>query len=706
MRRRLSLTLAALLLLARPGGAEELPASGGDFGGMGVVETRNARFREDGTLEAGASLRHQRRFWFVNFQALPFLETTFRLTERLNATSGEGMTTDRAFDLKLRLLREGDWTPAVALGLQDFIGTGLYSGEYLVASKRWWGLDVSAGLGWGRLGTGGELNNPLGLAADGFNTRPRSVGRGGRVQSGFFRGEDVAPFAGLEWNLPGLETPWGRLEGLRAKAEWSGDTLRDERGGYPARQANLRGEARSRFNFGLQWSNDWLDAGVFATHGTDVLFRLSLRINPAAPPSLPLPTPPPLRPRPAAAAAATPVEEAALAEQAFAALREAGFTPLAFRLDGPLAEIAVEGGRFAGQPQVAARVLRATNALLPPGVEMLRIRWWQAGAEVAVLDMPRAVLEATAGGRASPEEAWATAFARPATGEIAPGSLQPGGLAWDWALEPRLSLQLGDPTRTLRWQAGAAAGGSVSLGAGFRLAGSIQQVLLGNLDDGPPSDSRLPHVRTDYGRYAAEGKTSIPGLYAERIWNLAPDVFARATAGWLEPMFGGASAELLWRPFDRGFAFGLDLNWVRQRDFDGGLGFRNYSTATGHLSLYADLPFWGLYGVVRAGRYLARDWGATFELGRRFASGIEVGGFATVTNVSAARFGEGSFDKGIYVRIPLNLFGTETRGRGGVLIRPIQRDGGQRLSVDNPLWEVTRDGRLDGLRDGISGFAH
>jgi hypothetical protein len=350
-------------------------------------------------------------------------------------------------------------------------------------------------------------------------------------------------------------------------------------------------------------------------------------------------------------------------------------------------------------------VLRATNPLLPPGAEMLRIRWWQAGAEVAVLDIPRAVLEAATTGRASPEEAWATAFPRPATGEVAPGGWQPGGIGWDWAVEPRLALQLGDPTRTLRWQAGVAAGGQVSLGAGFRLAGSLQQVLLGNLDKGPPSDSRLPHVRTDYGRYAAEGKLSIPGLYAERIWNLAPDVFARVTAGWLEPMFGGASAEVLWRPFDRGFGLGLDLNWVRQRDFDGGLGFRNYSTATGHLSLYADLPFWNLFGVVRAGKYLARDWGTTFELGRRFSSGIEVGGFATLTNVSAARFGEGSFDKGIYLRIPLNLFGAESRGRGGVLIRPIQRDGGQRLSVDNPLWDVTRDGRAGMLRDGIAGFA-
>ncbi|EFH13106.1 YjbH domain-containing protein, partial [Teichococcus cervicalis] len=268
-----------------------------------------------------------------------------------------------------------------------------------------------------------------------------------------------------------------------------------------------------------------------------------------------------------------------------------------------------------------------------------------------------------------------------------------------------LAVALGDPSRTLRWQGGAAASARVELGDGWALAGSVQQALLGNLSGGLPSDSVLPHVRSDYAEYARQGKTALGTLYAERIWNAGPDLFARASAGYLEPMFGGVSAELLWRPRQRGFALGLDLNWVAQRDYDQKLGFLGYSVATGHVSAYADLPVWNLYGVLRAGRYLAGDWGTTIELGRRFESGIEVGGFATFTNVSAARFGEGSFDKGLYVRVPLELFGLQSRGRGTALIRPVQRDGGQMLAVDNPLWEVTRDGRAEALRRGSTAFA-
>ena len=114
--------------------------------------------------------------------------------------------------------------------------------------------------------------------------------------------------------------------------------------------------------------------------------------------------------------------------------------------------------------------------------------------------------------------------------------------------------------------------------------------------------------------------------------------------------------------------------------------------ATGHLSLYADLPVWNLYGVLRGGRYLAGDWGGTVEIGRRFASGIEVGGFATFTDVPFKRFGEGSFDKGIYFSIPLDGFlPRSTRGRAAFNWNPLIRDGGAMLGRKYGLYGMTGD---------------
>ncbi len=688
---------AAVLAFAVPARAEDgPPATGGDLGGAGLIEMRDARFRPDGTIEAGTAWRRQRHSWFLSFQALPFLETTFRLTDRLDATRGRGISNDRAFDLKLRLWQENAWRPALAVGVQDVIGTGLYAGEYVVASKRFWDVDVSLGLGWGRLGTGADIGNPLGYASDGFRgDRPRRVGAGGTPNlGGLFRGERAAVFGGIEWSLPPLPSPFGgEVEGLRAKLEWSGDALRDERGGYPARTAGLRGRAASRFNLGLQWQpNPYVDAGVHFVHGTDLLLRLSLRMDPSRPPELPRAAPPAMAARP---------EEGKpedLPGDLPDALRRAGFRPVRVEVAGDEARVAVEGGRYATLAQAAGRVSRAVQPHLPPEVERLRLEWRRQGVTVARLVILRSAMEAAARGHGSAEEVLATADLLPAEAEA------PLGTSLGWAVEPRLAVLFGDPKTGFRWQAGVGAGARVGLGGGFALSGSAARTLAGNLDEGLPSDSRLPHVRSDFARYAREGRTSIPTLYAERIWTPAPDVFARVTGGLLEPMFAGVSAEALWRPHAKPFALGLDLNWVAQRAYDGGFSTLGYSVATGHASLYADLPVWNLNGVLRGGRYLAGDWGGTVEIGRRFDSGIEVGAFATFTDVPFKQFGEGSFDKGIYLRFPLQLLGPETGARAAAVVRPVQRDGGQRLAVDNPLWEVARDGRADALQRGFMGF--
>jgi hypothetical protein len=91
------------------------------------------------------------------------------------------------------------------------------------------------------------------------------------------------------------------------------------------------------------------------------------------------------------------------------------------------------------------------------------------------------------------------------------------------------------------------------------------------------------------------------------------------------------------------------------------------------------------------GRYLAKDWGGTFGIDREFDNGIRIGAFATFTDVSFDDFGEGSFDKGIRLHIPLSaLTGQRSEVSISRTIRPVQRDGGARLEVDTRLYEQVR----------------
>lgn len=735
--------LLGLLLPASPARAlDEVPATGSNFGRVGLLEMPNARFRPDGVIESGGSWRRQREFFFVNFQALPFLETTFRLSDRLNGTTGRGTTTDRAFDIKLRVWEENAWRPALAIGLQDVIGTGIYQGEFIVTSKRFWSLDATLGMGWGRLSTGGDITNPLSYGAAGFGARPRSVGQGGTFAwNSLFRGPQSGIFAGLEYSVPPIPTAWGAIEGLRAKIEYSADSLRDERGGYPARTTNLRGEAASRVNIGFNWQpNPYLDIGASFLHGTDFLLRASLRLDPDTPPDLPREAPPPMLPRPGAAsppphAEAEPLrgwrerlltasaglegqirmgrddregearENALLARRLFPALRAQSFLPISLDLRGDEAHIAISGGQYRTLAQVASRVVRAAQPLLPPGIERIRVIWERDGVVIARLVTLREAFEAQGRAMGSAEEIMAASQLLPAWDEASPTAAFAAAPRLSWGIAPALNIMVGDPETAVRWQLGATAGARLDLGWNTAIAGAVQQAFAGNLADGLPSNSVLPHVRSDFARYARAATTTMPALYAERIWTPARDIFARVTAGMLEPMFGGVSGEVLWRPSGRTFALGLDMNWVAQRQYTQNIGTLGYSVVTGQASLYLDLPVWNLYTVLRGGRYLAGDWGGTIELGRRFDSGIEVGGFASFTNVSYSRFGEGSFDKGIYVRVPFDFFGLTTRNRAALNLRPVQRDGGQRLAMDSPLWDVTREGRADALQRGFAGFA-
>ncbi len=93
-----------------------------------------------------------------------------------------------------------------------------------------------------------------------------------------------------------------------------------------------------------------------------------------------------------------------------------------------------------------------------------------------------------------------------------------------------------------------------------------------------------------------------------------------------------------------------------------------------------------------AGEYLAGDKGLTVDISRRFSTGFTLGVFATKTDLSAEEFGEGSFDKGFYFSIPVQLFYSDYRtGNISFGLHPLTKDGGALLNTPNKLYGILGD---------------
>ena len=225
-----------------------------------------------------------------------------------------------------------------------------------------------------------------------------------------------------------------------------------------------------------------------------------------------------------------------------------------------------------------------------------------------------------------------------------------------------------------------------TLGSGFFIDGRVRKSVVGNFDEVlRQSDSVLPHVRSDHDVYGRDGDPGIDQLTITKVNKIMPSVYGKLTAGYLEKMFAGVSGEILWKPISSSLGIGFELSQVQQRNFDMLWGLQSYQVTTGHLSGYYFFKN-GFMAQLDAGQYLAGDRGYTLRLARKFGNGWSMGAYATVTNVPFEKFGEGSFDKGLSLKIPLDWsLGSPNRTISKIEFNVMTRDGGAKLHTPYKL---------------------
>ena len=674
-----------------------------DFGSPGYLQMPSARMAPDGEVALTLNKVDPYLRYNLNVQMLPWLDATLRYVQDSSVILFTGKdNVDKGVDLRFRLLEETNILPAVALGLRDLAGTGLFNGEFLVASKRLGNFDFTAGLGWGNLGERDRLRNPFCTATDRFCSRPKTTsGKGGQIEFKKFFTGPMSPIAGASW-----QTPWQPLILL---VEADGNDYSNENN--PAAF-----EADSPFNFGAQLrvnSNVVLRLGFergntamlgVAIHGNLSTLRQVKKIDPITPV---MPTPVAVKPEASAVTKLsvsnqTGTEASAAVNPDWAdivarLLLEAGYRVKQIAISNDTVQLRAEQTRYRDAQVGYERALRVLQATVPAPVERFELIDTVHGLGQVMVAVDRnELVEALTPGYRQPALEDVLSREKPKSlsmaaenGENTIRKITPKQSPWSATLAPYLQQGFGGVDSIYTYDIGSRAELTWAKEQTLAQATALAS-LLNNYTDFTrlnPGFTTLPPVRTRIREYLDQ-PVRLEALQLTQFGEFGSDWQAQAYGGYLELMFAGVGGEVLYRPLNSTWGVGVDVNVVRQRDPASELGLLDYQVETGHVTLYKDLPnFYNFRVKLSAGRYLAGDVGGTVDISREFASGVVVGGYFAKTNVSAAEFGEGSFNKGFYLQVPLDLLTiVHTKSKASLGFNPLQRDGGQKLSRRNSLW--------------------
>ncbi len=607
--------------------------------------------------------------------------------------AGDGRNKDKVVDAKLRLWEEGAYMPSVAIGATDIFGTQLFRGQYIVATKRF-----------------GESKN--------FEA---SVGYGNDRPDGVFAAARWTPTQAPNWALVAEYDANDYQRDYRAT-----DTFAGKRSKGPAVAVEYR------------WG--WLGAQV-ARHRDHFSANLSVSVPLSQREFLPKffePAPYDAKKAPPRATMQQWLQEDSHSLGMVAALAKQDFKNIRVRLEAGTLHLTLTNSRISDMGRAVGRASRTALAFVPAGTRALRITYTQNEQPLVTYEFSDlAGMTDYLAGRTKREQFLNSVTVRYATPSdrigdregmlagVAEGTglgVQVGGdgnivqlssedsESGRFKVVPRMGFYFNDPSGALRYELAAVANYDKRLGEGLYLNGTLRGTLIENISGvKQPSNSLLPHVRTDVAEYKRGGKIKLNKLMVNKYFNPAERVYARVSGGLYEEMYRGVGGQVMYLPPDERWAADVTVDALQQRGFKGWLDKRDYQTVTALGALHYRLPY-GVTVTGRAGRFLAKDRGVRLEFKRRFRSGVEVGAWYTKTNgndiTSPGTPASPYNDKGIFMSIPLSsMLPSDSLAGADFSLSPWTRDVGQMVSSPGDLYEmVERPRNQMHSYDGLGNF--
>lgn len=549
--------------------------------GLNVVPS--ARMLESGRITIGAATKDPFLSSFAGLQIADPLQITIRQTAHISSLRDSALALHPGIDAKLRLWRESDLLPDLAIGAQGILGDREMRSPYIVASKRIDDFDFSLGKGWGRYDRGAGI------------------------------------FGGVEYFLP--------LQGLSLKLDYDPQSYRN--------QSALDGFTRSTpIGFGLSYRHQSGLSAAIGAHGGDSIFtRLSYNFNPAemvASDNAP-------RNRfhstgwgkraetipPSTLSGTHATHPLSLSTSAY---DEGIFLSYADLHDGEVKA----GVHLDTQIPTAKQIGRSARIIAhhaPESIKTVTITPHSHGFEGMSLTFSRADFDKlNTGGALSPQEIWHNSRTARTTYK-SPRST--------YRQTPEINLILREEMDFSARHNGVFTRSSAIINTehsmsrfGLLAHAGLRLNMNSTLDAyyGQSMNRNTRHGRSDITAYA-QRTGGFDNLMLSKTLRLGDNLYAMASAGYLDEVYGGAGAQILYRPYDARWGLGAQFWHARKRDPNSDFSLNFIKDADANAALiegWYDLPRDAGTLHARAGYFLGGDNGAQLSIEKTFKNNVRL----------------------------------------------------------------------------------
>ena len=680
-----------------------------NYGTIGLIQMPSARMHKGGTI--GFTWTHAEPYLRGSIMGNPFdwFEASYQYTDVNNKLysdsrefSGSQSYKDKSFDAKFRIIQEKRLIPQVAVGFRDFGGSSLFSSEFIVASKLIGNFDFTLGMGWGTI-SNKTISNPFAKLDSRFSSRNRNTQgdtQGGEINYGtFFGGEKAGIFGGVEIFLP-------KLRGTRLKIEYDSTNYGTDGEGYlPVAQ-----DKRINYSFLYPITENFHVKLGYIRNNT-LSFGFSLSGNYSKRSTGIRKSEPPIQIEDSRVYREVVNAEKAeyLYKSSLKFLTENKIFMQTGNVRNNKYEITYAQSKYLNNAQAIGRITNILDQISPEVIEEFSLVAINADQSMFAVDIPRAEYNLYKKQQKTDALLQVVDIYKPDSKQHLDHDFRPPTKlpTTIWKISPAIRSQIGGPDGFYFGDISLAFHSETLIRKNFNILSVASLGLYNNFDDLKlASDSIIEHVRTDIVQYLKNSdKYHVTRLQANYFMNPSKSIYTKLSAGIFEPMFAGYGGEILFKPFNKTYGIGAELWNVRQRSYRQLFGFREYSTLTGHINFYYREPRTRVLFHLKGGRFLAEDSGFSFNFSREFKSGLNMGVFFSLTDISKAEFGEGSFDKGFFFNIPIQVFFDQySRGASGFGLRPLTRDGAQSLVHAQGLWSTTHQANKARIEYDWSGF--